>query len=73
MEGRKPTLAEEHPSLQTRRLVATMAVTMTLEEEFPLAPPPPPPPPPHPHSALKSAVALQDEWPPNSFHLLQLS
>lgn len=37
----EPTLAEEHPSLQTCRLGATMAVTMTVEEEFPLPPPPP--------------------------------
>lgn len=48
----EPTLAEEHPSLQTCRLRATMAVTMTLEEEFPLPLLPPTPTPhllPHHH------------------------
>ena len=44
--------------LQTCRLGATMAVTMTLEEEFPLSAPPTTPPP-HLHSALKKKKNLQ--------------
>lgn len=75
----EPTLAEEHPSLRTCRLGATMAVTMTLEEEFPLPLTPPPPPPStrtHTHTPSPQCINIcvfRDEWPPNSFHLLPLS
>lgn len=53
----EPTLAEEHPSSRTCRLGATMAVTMTLEEEFPLPLTPPPHPPQTPHTLHAHAHA----------------